>query len=175
MSWLLWSWLCFGGFVAAVVVALILVTQMAGRKIDGSADAAQLAGLRQMQELNEHQHSPSAEPVRLADDGFWLHGFQPGSNLLCSYWVMNQMHQITTQIENSEQHFVYTGHRPESVDILSIDDAEEETSISDWVPEDTDLSTGQSSASTTTVNPDFVTGSERSGSTGSSSSFPPAY
>ncbi|MBL8816379.1 MAG: formylglycine-generating enzyme family protein [Planctomyces sp.] len=175
MSWLLWSWLCFGGFVAAVVVALIIMTQLAGRKVDVSGDSVQLAGIRHLHEVSEDQKSPSAEPVRLAEDGFWLNGFQPGANLLCSYWVMNQMYQITTQIENSEQHFVYTGHRPESVDIVSIDDAEEETSISDWVPEDTDLGTGQGSASTTTVNPDSTTWSERSDSTGSSSSFPPAY
>src|SRR5258706_11495798 len=64
---------------------------------------------------------PPVNPTtRLAEDGFWLSSFEPSAIVYYHYWSGGTRHagQIAFQPGNDGRQFVYTGVRPDRVEIV---------------------------------------------------------
>jgi hypothetical protein len=61
-------------------------------------------------------------PPQLAPDGFWLDSFEPSSIVHYHYWTAGVRYsgQITYQLGAGGRQFVYTGARPDRVDIIRV-------------------------------------------------------
>jgi hypothetical protein len=93
--------------IAAIIVVLV---RSLGRNVSRAAGGA--GGTQ----------SPLNVVTQLAQDGFWLSSFEPGSVVYYNYWAGGAKHpgQAVFQPGQDGRQFVYTGIRPESVEILRV-------------------------------------------------------
>jgi hypothetical protein len=93
---------------AFIVVIIVLIVRSAGRTV--SRVAAEAA------------RPPLNVVTQLAPDGFWLSSFEPASIVHYQFWAAGAKHsgQTAFQPGNDGRQFIYTGVRPDEVEIVRV-------------------------------------------------------
>jgi hypothetical protein len=91
-----------------IIVIIVLIVRSAGRSVS--------------RVTAESPRPPTSAATRLAEDGFWLSSYEPASIVYYHYWAAGTRHegQIVFQPGNDGRQFIYTGARPEQVQIVRV-------------------------------------------------------
>jgi hypothetical protein len=91
-----------------IIVVIVLIVRAAARTASRVAASA--------------SRPPLNVVTQLGPDGFWLSSFEPASIVYYQYWAAGARHtgQIAFQPGNDGRQFVYTGVRPDQVEIVRV-------------------------------------------------------
>ncbi|MCA9009410.1 MAG: formylglycine-generating enzyme family protein [Planctomycetaceae bacterium] len=117
-------WFLFWVIVGGFGIFLFILTMIF---LSGTSESSRSSGIRKTTRngwtrtaTGTKSRSPS---VRIEQDGFWVStGDYPiGTVLFCQYWSADQKHEVTLIVEHSEQQFVYTGVKPQKLEVHVFD------------------------------------------------------
>jgi sulfatase modifying factor 1 len=117
-------WFLFWVIVGGFGIFLFILTMIF---LSGTSESSRSSGIRKTTHngrtrtaTGTRSRSPS---VRIEQDGFWVStGDYPiGTVLFYQYWSADQKHEATLIVEHSEQQFVYTGVKPQKLEVHVFD------------------------------------------------------